>query len=338
MNSNNDMRSDHADMVKDNELDIVDILASLWAGKKIIISTIIVILLIAVAWIFFSKQKWTSTAIVTQPSAGQVANYNTALTVLFSQNQEDKIALSTLQGQLFDRFSASMSALSNSLQNLEEPEILKVIPNTVGKDDPINITFVGQSAKDAQEQLKKFIVDVNKKVVSDYTSDIKYNLSVKKNEFSDLISAQEAIAEKQKKQRVDAIKMALKIAQSSNIVDSRLTQADMLSDDTLSLLGTKALSAMVENENSKPLVFDDDYYNTQRALLTMENLNIDLNNLQSFRYIMSPDLPIRRDSPKRGLTLVLAVIFGGVLGSSIVVGRNMIYSYRRRKNINITEI
>lgn len=334
MNSDNDKKPSHINpdnMVENDELDIMDIFFSLWAGKKTIIITMIIVLLIAISWIFLAKQKWTSTAILTQPSAGQVANYNTALSVLFSQNQDDKIALSVLQGQLFDRFSASLSALSSSLQNLEDPETLKVVPNTVGKSDPINVTFVGQTAKDAQEQLRKYIEKVNKKVVSDYTDDIKYNLSVKTKEFSESISAQEVIAKKQKAQRIEAIKMALIVAQSSNIVDSRLTQADMLSDDTLSLLGTKALSAMVQNESAKPLVFNDDYYNTQRALLTIQDLKIDLTNLQSYRYIMSPDLPIRRDSPKKGLTVALAIILGAVLGSTIVVARNMISSYRRRK-------
>lgn len=329
-NIQNNKSSSHVPR-NDDELNLIDVLVSLWAGKRIIIISMVIVLILAIAWIFLSKEKWTTTAILTQPSAGQVANYNTALSVLFSQNQDDKITLTALQSQLFDRFSASLSALSNALQNQEEPEVLKVIPNTPGKDDPINVAYVGGSAREAQQKLQSFIKDINQKVVKDFTSDIDYNLSVKKKEFNDSIQAQVSVAEQQKKQRIDAIKVALKVAQASNLNDSSLSQANTLSDDTLYLLGAKALSAMIANESSKPLVFNDDYYNTQRALLTMENLKINLSNLQAYRYIMSPDLPIRRDSPKRGLTVVLALILGFVLGSSIVVGRNMAASYRRIK-------
>ncbi len=44
----------------------------------------------------------------------------------------------------------------------------------------------------------------------------------------------------------------------------------------------------------------------------------------------SPDLPIRRDSPKKALVIVLAVLLGGMLGAGIVLGRNLLANYQRR--------
>ena len=47
-----------------------------------------------------------------------------------------------------------------------------------------------------------------------------------------------------------------------------------------------------------------------------------------YRYVMKPTLPIRRDSPKRGLTLVLAVLLGGMIGAGVVLGRNALRNYK----------
>ena len=56
------------------------------------------------------------------------------------------------------------------------------------------------------------------------------------------------------------------MAEGSGIVTSQLTRAEFLSDDTLYLLGTKALNAAIANEATRPLPLDDSYYATQRAL------------------------------------------------------------------------
>lgn len=315
----------------DDELDLLDVVAQLWNGKKIIIATVILFLLLAVAYLFVAKEKWTSEAIVTQPSAGQVANYNAALNVLYSQSPQDKPGIAELQRQLFGRFSASINALSGSLQNLEDPLDLKVASVTAGQNDPLSIKFTAQSAKEAQAQVTHYIKLVNDEVVDDYGADIKRNLEVKSRELNDSLTSQLKVAEDKKEQRVEALKQALKVAEGSGITTSQLTQAEFLSDDTLYLLGTKALSAAIANEATKPLPLDDNYYATQRALRLIKDLKIQVDNLQSFRYIMQPDLPIRRDSPKKGLTLVLAVLLGGIVGSAIVLGRNMTVAYRQRK-------
>ncbi|AUY25849.1 LPS O-antigen chain length determinant protein WzzB [Mixta calida] len=318
----------------DDELDLLDVVAQLWSGKKTIILTVLVFLLLAAIYLFFAKEKWTSEAIVTQPSAGQVANYNAALNVLYSQYPQDKPGLVDLQRQLFGRFSASLYALSGSLQNLENPLNLNVAPVTAGQAEPLSVKFTAETAKEAQAQVTHFIKVVNDDVVDDYGADIKRNMDVKLRELSDSLTSQLKVAQDKKEQRIEQLKQALKVAEGSGIVTSQLTQAEFLSDDTLYMLGTKALNAAIANEATRPLPLDDSYYATQRALRLIKDLKIQVDNLQSFRYIMQPDLPIRRDSPKKGLTLVLAVLLGGVVGSAIVLGRNMAATWRQRKQLS----
>lgn len=316
---------------KGEEPDLLDLISQLWGGKKVILITMIVVMALAIIYLTFAKEKWTSEAIISQPSAGQVATYNSALSVLYTQNIEDKIVLPDLQRQIFARISASAYALSGTLRNLEEPLDLKVNQATKGKDDPLSITFTGQTAKAAHDQLLHYITLLNKNVADDFAIDMRDNIQVKMNGIKASLSAQEKIAQDKKEHRIDVIKQAIKIAEAAKISSTQLSQAEYLSDDTLYLLGSAALTSMIANENTKPLQLNDYYYDSQRTLLALTNLRIDFSKLQNFQYIKMPDVPLYKDSPRKILVLALAIIIGGVLGSCIVIGRNMSETYRRRK-------
>ena len=45
---------------------------------------------------------------------------------------------------------------------------------------------------------------------------------------------------------------------------------------------------------------------------------------------MKPTLPIRRDSPKKAIALILAVLLGGMVGVGIVLGRNALRNYNAK--------
>jgi len=310
-----------------DELDLMDIFFQLWQGKKFIILGMVIALIIAAIYVSVVKEKWTSQATVTLPAAGQVANYNAALAIVYADTPQDKPSLSGLQNQLFGRFSASLSALSGALANLEEPLTLR-IDSIKGRDDALNVSFVGHTAKEAQSQLSKYIDKINADVVKDYGDDIKRNLSVKTRELTNTLDTYTQVAINQKEHRLDVIKQALKVAQASNVDKLQVKQADFLSDDTLYLLGTDALNAMVANENSKPLDYGKEYYEAQRALLAVTHLKIEVENLQSYRYISEADLPFRRDSPKKALILFLSLIGGAILGGLFVLTRNALISYK----------
>ncbi|AWQ18195.1 Chain length determinant protein [Pantoea ananatis] len=313
-----------------NEPELFDILIAIWRGKKIVILAIIVALIIGTAYLVLSKKQWMSTAVVTLPSAGQVANYDASLSVIYAQNPRDKPSLVDLQNQLFVRFSASMNALSNALENLEDPLVLRINQVTAGNNDALSISFVGPGAKDAQQQLAKYISDVNTTVVSDYGEDMKRNLSVKARELTHSLDVYKQVAINKKEHRIDVIKQALLVAEASGIQDLKVDQAETLSDDTLYLLGSKALNAMLQNESTKPLSYGDDYYQAERSLLSITHLQIQVDNLQSFRYISAPDLPIRNDGPKTVLTLILSAILGLILGTAIILIRLAAIGYRSR--------
>ncbi len=332
---NEDNKTKHNDALlmntsrKEEDIDLFDLIAQLWQGKLTIIIAAVITIALGFTYLSVVKEKWTSKATVTLPAAGQVANYNAALAVVYADSPQDKPSITSLQGQLFGRFTASMSALSNALNNIEQPLKLTISPVGNGSD-AVSIAFTSESAAAAREQLKKYIQQVNDDVVEDYGVDIKRNLSVKTRELTNTMDTLKQVAIDKKAHRLDVIKQALKIAEASTVNKLQVNQAEFLSDDTLYLLGSDALNAMVENETSRPLEYTGAYYEAQRALLALTHLKVEVENLQSYRYIAEPDLPLKRDSPKKGLIILFSAILGGFIGIVIVLSRNALRSRKKR--------
>ena len=64
------------------QIDLIDLLVQLWRGKMTIIISVIVAIALAIGYLAVAKEKWTSTAIITQPDVGQIAGYNNAMNVI----------------------------------------------------------------------------------------------------------------------------------------------------------------------------------------------------------------------------------------------------------------
>lgn len=140
------------------QIDLIDLVIQLWRGKVTIIASVMIILILAVVYLFVAKEKWTSTAIVTQPDVAQIATYNTALKVLYP---DTSINVADVQNRVVSRFSSALSALSNELENQEQPEKLTVDQVIKGRDLPIQVTYVGSSSEEAQKTLAQYIQKVD---------------------------------------------------------------------------------------------------------------------------------------------------------------------------------
>ncbi|MCD3180227.1 LPS O-antigen chain length determinant protein WzzB, partial [Salmonella enterica subsp. enterica serovar Enteritidis] len=58
------------------QIDLIELLLQLWRGKMTIIVAVIIAILLAVGYLMIAKEKWTSTAIITQPDAALAATVN----------------------------------------------------------------------------------------------------------------------------------------------------------------------------------------------------------------------------------------------------------------------
>ncbi|MFV7281694.1 LPS O-antigen chain length determinant protein WzzB [Citrobacter cronae] len=309
------------------QIDLIDLLIQLWRGKVTIVIAIVIAIALAMGYLVVAKEKWTSTAIVTQPDAGQLASYNNAMDVLFGNNAP---RVTDVQASFVGRFSSAFSALAETLAKQSKPDFVSIEAAIKGQTLPLKITYSSGSAEDAQKILAQYIQQVDDSVAKELNSDLSMSIANRITDLQKSLEAQEIVAKEQKALRIAQINQALKVAEQSNIKLPQVQQADQVSQDTMFMLGSQALSSMVKNEATRPLSFSDQYYQTLQNLLAVQALKVAPESVHTYRYVMKPILPIRRDSPKKAITLVLAVLLGGMIGAGIVLGRNALRGYKAR--------
>lgn len=309
------------------QIDLIDLVLQIWRGKWTIAAFIAIAIVLAGVYITIAKEKWTSTAIITQPDAAQIATYSNALNILYGGAAPGML---DTQNRVIARFNSAFSALSQTLDNQEAPEKLTIEAAVKGQAMPLSVSYVGETAEAAQKQLAQYIQLVDEQTAKELSVDLKDNIKQQITTLNDSLGNQEKVAQEQKDLRIKQITEAIKFAQAAKITTPQLQQTQDVTQDTLFLLGSVALNSMIQNESSRPLVFSSAYYQTKQNLLDIENLNVDPATIHVYRYVMKPDLPIRRDSPKKAIALILAVLLGGIMGSAVVLGRNALRSYQNK--------
>lgn len=329
MNQNNNSMTKNQLNKSSDEIDLMDLVVQLWRGKWMVLSFAIIAIIIAIIYIFVAKQKWTSEAIVTYPDSGQIANYNNAMSVLYGQNPANAPTVIDVQQRFFGLFDASLSALSEQLDNQEIPEKLTIVPAV--KDQPVllKISYTAATAGEAQKTLTTYIQQINKRSVTELDNDLQISINSKIEDLKEDLATKVKVAQEKKDKRLEILNQALVVAQQSNIKNTVVQQAETLSEDTLFVLGSDALTSIIKNEATRPLPLDEAYYNARQTLLSISALKSKPDSTYSLRYVMKPNLPIHRDSPKKGVILVLATLIGLILGSGVVLGRNAIRNYSR---------
>ncbi|EML4684742.1 TPA: LPS O-antigen chain length determinant protein WzzB [Citrobacter amalonaticus] len=307
------------------QIDLIDLMVQLWRGKVTIIICIIVAIALAVGYLTVAKEKWTSTAIITQPDAGQLATYTNAMNILYGQNAPK---INDVQSGIVGRFSSAFSALSETLNNQLNPEKLTIDSSVKGQPLPLKVSYSADNAETAQKTLAQYIQQIDEAVSKEINADLEMSIKTRVSDLEHSLEAQEKVAKEQKSLRIAQINQALKIAEQSNIKLPQIQQADQVSQDTMFMLGSEALSSMVNNEATRPLTFSDDYYLTRQNLLAVNSLKIDPDSIHAYRYVMKPTLPVYRDSPKKAITLILATLLGGMIGAGVVLGRNALRNYK----------
>ncbi|WP_353614652.1 LPS O-antigen chain length determinant protein WzzB [Mangrovibacter phragmitis] len=302
-----------------DQVDLIDIIQQVWAGKKTIAIFVGVCVVIAALYAFLAPQKWSSVAIVTLPDSGQVVAYSQVERVLYPDNPPK---IDDIQTSLFSRFKGGLAALSLQLQNQEKPENLTSVVLNPEQPDQLKISYTGASAQAAKNTLDDYLKKIDSNIVTGIDSDLNLNIKSRSEDLKGTISSLEKVAQEKKSNRLNILNQALLIAQHANIDKPMLSNSTGLDDDTLFAVGSEALNAMIANYKNAPLPLDKDYYKTVQNLLSVQSLNDNKRIISTFRYIMEPSIPVHRDSPKRALILVISVLLGGILGSTYVLIRN----------------
>ncbi len=154
------------------------------------------------------------------------------------------------------------------------------------------------------------------------------------------VKRQEEVAKAIYDRRMNSIEQALKIAEQHNISRSATdVPAEELPDSEMFLLGRPMLQARLENLQAvgllgRPMLqarlenlqavgpaFDLDY-DQNRAMLNTLNVGPSLDpRFQTYRYLRTPEEPVKRDSPRRAFLMIMWGIVGGLIGAGVALTR-----------------
>ena len=115
------------------------------------------------------------------------------------------------------------------------------------------------------------------------------------------------------------------MAQQHNISRSETDiPADQLPDSELFLLGRPMLQARLENLQAVGPEYDLDY-DQSRAMLNTLNVGPTLDpRFQTYRYLRTPEEPVKRDSPRRVFLMVMWGIVGALIGAGVALSRRRV--------------
>ena len=136
------------------------------------------------------------------------------------------------------------------------------------------------------------------------------------------VKRQEAVAKSIYNRRLQSVQEALKIAQQHNISTSETqVPAEELPDSELFMLGRPMLQARLENLQAVGPSFDISY-DQNRAMLTTLNVGPSLDpRFQTYRYLRTPEEPVKRDSPRRAFLMIMWGAVGALIGAGVALAR-----------------
>ena len=244
-----------------------------------------------------------------------------------------------------------LSQLISKHITIKKPDSKKE-PDLIGNQ----ISFYAETPDDAQNVLSQFISEINKaayKVELDkfllYFNELVADLNYEKTKFERDLSIH-------KSTQLENLENALRIAKEAGITEyakslgitngqSAMQQAltvseakiplsdSKLSDSTyLFMLGEKYLKAQIDVLKDSSVVYPPRYYQVSSLLSELEPLLIKAKQAKAnaFSYQASPDYPVVKDKPKKGLILVLGFIVGLILSILIILLGSFIRTIQKK--------
>ncbi len=343
---------------RSDEVDLRELVQTIWTSRLLIISTTLVMTCIAAGYAFLSDPVYEASVQTLPPTVSDLSSYN-----LGTQLTGAAISGITKQVNAFASLSTGIKELKPEaaykafLQRLTSGAIRQqffdqiYLPDHMARSDKVSreqlwshlkknlkitiptkpgdfeakVTIEGTDQKTIANWANSYVSLATKATQKDYLSDLASEIAVRNKGIGDQIATLRKVALITRLNQIKRLKDALNVAESIG-QETPPNSGNLLtsySGETMYLRGTKALHAelnILEKRNS-----DDPYIEYMPDLLKKQALlkGIDLSTERLSvatidRAAITPEAPIK---PKKGLALGLGIILGGMLGIFIALIR-----------------
>ncbi|WP_157952982.1 LPS O-antigen chain length determinant protein WzzB [Limnobaculum parvum] len=324
---------------KNDEIDLFDLIVQIWKKKYWVIGCILATTLVAAVYAFTAKEQWTATAVVDIPSFDTMDNYYQGARLL-EGNVDKPTSSEEVANKFFKQFISQAGSYNELSRFISESDYFKKLAEGKNEQSKANLlnelidnmkltknlessiysfSLSATTPSQAKSLLEKYIDGVNANVSQIWYAQLISQIKNKKQTLKNQMAAIKKVAEEQRQEEVKNIKMALTIAERTNIQKPAITGLTQLDSNRLFLLGKDALSAMSESIEKQPLTLGDFYYDLQRQWINLDNFKVDSTDAKGFSYLKSPTLPVNKDKPRKLLILTFGSLFGLCVSSFLVL-------------------
>ncbi len=331
----------------DNELDIRGLFRTLWRGKYWIVGMAAAFAVIALVYTFFARQEWSANAITDRPTVNMLGGYYSQQQ--FLRNLDIKANMvpvdqPSVMDEAYKEFIMQLSAydtrrdfwlqtdyykqrqVKNSKADAalldEMVENIQFTPGDITRNLNDSVKLIAETAADANNLLRQYIAFASQRAASHLNEELAGAWAARTVQMKAQVKRQEAVAKAIYDRKLKSIEQALKIAEQQNISRSETeVPADEVPDSEMFMLGRPMLQARLESLQAVGPDFDIDY-DQNRAMLSTLNVGPTLDpRFQTYRYLRTPEEPVKRDSPRRAFLLIMWGAVGALIGAGVALAR-----------------
>lgn len=334
----------------ENELDIRGLFRALWSGKRWIIGFAALFAVIVLIYTFFARQEWSATAITDRPTVNMLGGYYSQQQ--FLRNLDAKASpAGTIQPSVMDEaykefimqlaswdtrrdfwsqtdyYKQRMVGNSRADAALLDDLIndIQFMPGDVLKSVSDSVKLTAETAPDANNLLRQYVAFASQRAAGHLNDELKGAWAARTIQMKAQVKRQEEVAQTIFKRRIHSVESALKVAEQHNISRSETdVPAEELPDSELFMLGRPMLQARLENLQASGPTYDLDY-DQGRAMLNTLNVGPTLDpRFQTYRYLRTPEEPVKRTSPRRAFLMAMWGIVGALVGAGVALTRRRV--------------
>ncbi|EMI5490264.1 LPS O-antigen length regulator [Providencia stuartii] len=351
-------------MQQSDEIDLMALFAVLVRNKLLIIAITVVITLISALVVTQLPQKWSSTAVIIPPSSEEIKDINTLGAQLTVLDVKIDLSASRIFSAFVDQYRSKVNQeayvrsteyykkLAEQVdpadkENGDQRLVNTIIANSIQIQDQskeknststdIVLTFTAPQPSEAQDLLAGYVRYTATKVREQFKLDIQNAIA------RQLVFANETFKQEVTKIRteydvkVERLKRAIDIAKAAGVRKPIVTDSAIISDDPdyPIALGTEALEKKlaIELQNRDIALLSEDLQIRQHYIKNLSELDIDTIEFMPIKFILAPDLPTKKDSPKSALIVALSAILAMILSCSYVLTRELYRDFKKNNTL-----
>lgn len=341
---------------QNDEIDLMALFSILLKHKFLILIFTVVCIVVSVGVVKLLPQKWSSTAIVIPPASEELKEVNAfkaQLDVLdipidlsaqriFNSfvdqyrskvNQESYIRSTDYYHNLAEKIDpkddviAQQRLVNSIISNDIKIQDLSKEKNSTSND--IVLSFTAPLPTEAQDLLEGYIRYSASKVRQQLKVEIDNMISEKLIYASESLKREVSKIQTEYDVKVERLKRAVDIAKAAGIEKPIASDSVAINDYPIAL-GTEALEKklLIETQNRDLALMSENLQNRKIYLDNLQEVTAKELDFTPVKFILTPDLPLHKDSPKSSLIVALSAILGLILSCAFVLSRELYRDYK----------